>query len=240
MPRSGTSLVEQILASHPQVYAAGELRLLTDMVRDMGADAALKGSYPDCVPMLSAEMLGKLAHKHLQALAAINKDARLITDKMPHNFLHLGLIHMLFPHARVVHCMRHPLDTILSCYFQDFASSGMAFSNNLEHLAVYYRQYDRLMSHWRKLLPGGFIDVRYEELVNNMEKVAGHMLDYLGLEWDDAVLEFHKHRRLVKTASHAQVRQPIYKRSLARHEHYAAHLANVRAQLGELTDVADI
>lgn len=240
MPRSGTSLVEQVLASHPLVHGGGELRLLSDMARDLGADPALAAPYPNCLEALTAARVRELAGSHLEKLEAIDAEAPRLTDKMPHNFLHLGLIHLLFPRARVIHCVRNPLDTILSCYFQDFASSGMAFSNDLDHLTVYYQQYHRLMRHWQQVLPARCLEVAYENLVSDFEAMARKLVSYVGLEWNEAVLQFHSNRRLVKTASHAQVRQPIYTRSLARHARYARHLEKVRAMLGELVPAADL
>ncbi len=240
MPRSGTSLVEQMLASHPEVHGAGELRLIVDAVRNLGADPDVSGHYPECVPGLSADKISALADQYLEAIAALDNQATRVTDKMPHNFLHLGLIRLLFPRARIVHCRRHPLDTILSCYFQDFASTAMAFSNDLEHLAIYYRQYHRLMQHWHKVLPGGFHEVQYEALVNAPQERAAALLDWLGLSWSDEVLEFHRNRRIVKTASHAQVRQPVYRRSVARHERYAKHLQPARELLQPLLGKAGL
>lgn len=240
MPRSGTSLVEQILASHPRVHGAGELPLLADMVRAMGADANVEGAYPECLLSLTQAQLAGRAKEYLEALHSSDARAARVTDKMPHNFLHLGLIHMLFPRASVIHCVRHPLDTILSCYFQDFASAGMAFSNDLEHLARYYKEYSRLMKHWRDLFPGTILEVRYELLVDATREVAARMLEHTGLEWHENVLEFHTSKRVVKTASHAQVRKPIYQRSLARHVKYEQHLAGARAILGELADPPDL
>lgn len=239
MPRSGTSLVEQMLASHPAVFGAGELRLLVDLVKAMGRDEALIGSYPECVPTLTRTQLEKFARSYLESLPAASRQALRVTDKMPHNFLHLGLISLLLPGAHIIHCRRNPLDTILSCYFQNFASSAMAFTNNLEHLAIYYQQYLRLMRHWRTVVPRGFYDVHYERLVENPESESAAMLEFLGLEWDDAVLEFHHSRRLVKTASHAQVRRPLYKTSVARHVHYKSHLTGVEQILGVKDDDSD-
>lgn len=240
MPRSGTSLVEQILASHREVFGAGELRLIVDAVRALGTDSRVAGHYPECIGSLAPEKFEALAAGYLGAIAALDESAARVTDKMPHNFLHLGLIRLMFPAARIIHCQRNPLDTILSCYFQDFASTAMAFSNSLEHLAIYYRQYRRLMQHWREVLPGGFLDVSYERLVNEPKDTVSEILAWIGLDWTDDVLEFHRNRRVVKTASHAQVRQPLYRRSLARHERYAKHLQPVQALLAPLDRTPDL
>lgn len=240
MPRSGTSLVEQILASHPEVYGAGELRLIVDQVRALGTDRAVAGYYPECVPGLGAARLAGLADAYLEELNKMDASAARVTDKMPHNFLHLGLIRLLFPAARIIHCRRHPLDTLLSCYFQDFASTAMAFSNNLEHLALYFRQYQRLMDHWASVLPGGVFEVRYEALVADPRERSAELLNYLGLEWMPEVLEFYRSKRVVKTASHAQVRQPVYTRSVARHERYAGQLGRLRKILTPVLGAADL
>src|SRR5208283_4743952 len=205
MPRSGTTLVEQILASHPQVFGAGELPDIQKL------EAALPGilgePYPACMERLDRATVQALAGGHLQRLAERGGAARRITDKQPSNHLHLGLIRTLFPRARVIHCRREPLDTCLSCYFHHF--EAMPFTTSLEWLGVCYRQYQRLMAHWRDVLPGGFLEIRYEDLVADQEAVTRQLVAFCGLEWDERCLAFHENPRAVQTASAVQVRQPI-------------------------------
>ena len=143
-------------------------------------------------------------------------------DKMPLNFLHLGIICTLFPRARIIHCRRDPLDTCVSCFFQNF--ENINFASSLEDVGSYYRQYERLMAHWREVLPGRMFEVRYENLVANQETVSRDLIAYCGLEWDERCLAFHKNPRPVHTASMLQVRRPIYRSSIGRWIRYAGHL----------------
>jgi tetratricopeptide (TPR) repeat protein len=239
MPRSGTSLVEQILASHPQVYGAGELAEIHQMISKI--TAAGDGSpYPQCMASVPPSTLDELAQTHLEHLKNMARvttqpshgsqpsqpshgPVARVTDKMPHNFMHLGLIARLFPGARVIHTTRDPIDTCLSCYFQHFVG-GINYSYDLGHLGQRYQNYQRLMTHWREVLPIKMMEVKYEELVANQEQISREMIDFVGLEWDDACLQFHKTERHVNTASYDQVRQPIYEGSVQRWRHYEAHL----------------
>jgi hypothetical protein len=230
MPRSGTSLVEQILASHPDVFGAGELRDIDLLAKKLPARWGGREAYPVCLRNLDAATTSFLADKYLERLARLNGPAIRVTDKMPMNFLNLGLIAALFPRARVIHCVRDPLDVCLSCYFQDFV--GVNFSCDLGDLASYYRDYERLMAHWRSVLPLPLLEVVYEELVEDQEAVSRRLVSFCGLNWDDRCLAFHQNRRLVHTASLVQVRQPIYKGSVGRWRHYAAHLRPLLEALG--------
>ncbi|MEJ2553731.1 MAG: sulfotransferase [Gammaproteobacteria bacterium] len=173
----------------------------------------------------------RLAQRYLDRLTALSTTATRVSDKMPDNFLRLGLIAMLFPEARIIHCVRDPLDTCLSCYFQNFGPA-LSFSYDLPALAVYYRQYRRLMDHWRRVLALPLMEIRYEELVAEQERSTRAMVDFCGLEWDDRGLRFHESARLATTASYPQVRQPLYSRSVGRWRHYARHL-------GPLEEVAN-
>lgn len=212
MPRSGTSLVEQIIASHPSAKGAGELAFWADTVRDHG-EAIIDGS-------LSERARIKLAEDYLRELESKAGDALRIVDKAPINADYLGMIHPLLPNAHIVYVRRDPIDTCLSCYFQRFLLS-LNYTMDLEDLAHYYRQHHRLMAHWRTTLPPGTIlDVPYEELVADQAGWTRKILDFLGLEWDDRCLEFHKTRRPVATSSFWQVRQKMYTRSVARWRHY--------------------
>ncbi len=234
MPRSGTTLTEQILGSHPQVHAAGELTLLNRLVaNDLSGIVGSRFRYPRCMPEATVDHLDQLAQAYLGKLEEYDAITPRVTDKLPGNYLHLGLISLLFPEAHIVHCVRHPLDTCLSCYFQDF-SGFLAYTFKLEHLGFYYRQYHRLMTHWRQVLPMPILDLRYEDTVADVETAARRLIAFCGLQWDERCLQFHTHERIVRTASYDQVRQPIYQGSAGRWTNYAQHLEPLRALLADL------
>jgi hypothetical protein len=169
------------------------------------------------------------AAQYLHRLTERAGHACRVIDKMPENFLHLGVIARLFPQARVIHCRRDPLDTCLSCYFQNFP--GNDFASSLEDLGTYYLEYERLMAHWRTVLPLRMLEVRYEELVINLEARARDLVAFCGLEWSDHCLRFYEQPLAVQTASALQVRQPIYTNSVGRWRHYASHLQSLRTHL---------
>jgi len=231
MPRSGTTLVEQILASHPQVHGHGELEQMTDLVRGLPERRGGRQPYPECVAALDASTAGRLAETHLAQLERDACGAVRSVDKMPRNFFHLGLIALLFPRARLLHCLRDPLDTCLSCYFQDFGPRH-PFSCDLEQLGRYCRDYQRLMAHWHVTLPNPILDVPYEALVGDQEAWSRKLVDFLGLPWDERCLAFHQTSRPVFTSSTWQVRQPIYASSIGRWRHYAKHLGPLFSSLG--------
>ena len=222
MPRSGTSLVEQIVASHSQVEGAGELTAISDIVQGFikEPDAA---AYPALIADLGSEQLSAAAQVYLQKLREFSSEATFITDKMPPNFTHLILIRMLFPKARIIHCQRDPVDTCLSCYFQNFTLSYV-WTNDLGYLGHYYNDYQRWMAAWDKQPALPTLNVSYEALVADQEKVSREMLEFLGLPWEQDCLDFHRSKRKVNTASYDQVRQPIYQKSVNRWEHYREHL----------------
>jgi len=223
MLRSGTSLVEQILASHPAVFGADELMDIINIANSLPATLRTNEPYPRCVESLDQVAIDRIARSYLDRLEDLSGGATRVTDKMPHNFLHLGLIELLFPGARVIHCLRDPLDTCLSCYFQDFGARH-TYTGDLVHLGEHYVQYERLMRHWQEVLSIPMLEVRYEELVMDQERLSRSMVEFCGLEWDDRCLQFYKNDRVVKTASYDQVRRPIYQKSIARWKHYEAHL----------------
>jgi tetratricopeptide (TPR) repeat protein len=216
MPRSGTTLAEQILASHPAVFGAGELMFWNN------ASATYQSS-----PLESEEreqLIGRLAADYLESLAGLAPYPLRVVDKMPANFTSLGLIHAALPNARIIHLRRNPIDTCLSIYFQHFKGSH-AYANDLEDLALYYREYERLMRHWHGTLPAGTVlDVPYEALVDGQEEWTRKMLAFIDLPWDARCLDFHRTHRNVVTASKWQVRQKISKASVARWRNYEAFL----------------
>ncbi len=226
MPRSGTTLVEQILASHPEVFGAGELVEITNLVCSMPA-----GFYPKYIGNIRQESLDELAGNYLACLARLSPEAKRVTDKMPSNFFHLGLIALLLPGARVIHCRRHPLDTCLSVFFQNFGSSH-PYATKLADIAFFYKEYQRLMTHWQQVLDLPMLEVDYEELVSDQERVSRAMVAFCGLDWDDRCLQFHKTERYITTASYDQVRRPMYASSKARWKNYEKYLGPLQEALG--------
>lgn len=230
MPRSGTTLTEQIIASHPAVHGAGELPDLGAILRREVAGAA----FPDNLPALDRDRLSAWGADYVAGLQQRAAGARRITDKMPANFLALGLIHLMLPNAKVIHVGRDPADTCFSCFTTLF-NHGQHHTYDLAEIGRYYAAYARLMDHWRKVLPGdAFLDVRYEDIVADQEAQARRLIGFCGLEWDDACLDFHRNTRTVRTASMSQVRQPIYRSSLERWRPYEAFLTPLFDALGDL------
>ena len=228
MPRSGTTLAEQILASHPQVHGAGE-----ELFWQLAADTELAAQ-----PEQRTATIAALGRQYLASFAAVPNAARVI-DKLPSNFKNLGLIHAALPAARFIHLERDPLDTCLSIYFQGF-SAAHAYATDLTELAHYYREYRRLMAHWRATLPPDLLlEVRYESLVADPEHWSRRMLAHLGLSWDPRCLEFHRTDRPVLTASSWQVRQPIGTGAIGRWRHYERYLEPLREALGDDARVRD-
>jgi tetratricopeptide (TPR) repeat protein len=220
MPRSGSTLVEQILASHSQVFGAGELDAFSDAVTAAGLQTQ-QSPFPETVLRVPDGQLIRTAEEYLSRLARAaaepgrSPQVLRITDKMLLNFRFLGLIHMLLPNARIVHIRRDPIDTCLSCFSIQFAK--LPFTYDLGELGRFYVAYETLMAHWRAVLPPGrMLEVQYEELVNDFEPVARGILDYCGLEWEETCLRFHETERPVRTASVAQVRQPLYRHAVGR------------------------
>ncbi|HUF20711.1 MAG TPA: sulfotransferase, partial [Burkholderiales bacterium] len=223
MPRSGTTLIEQILASHSKVAGGGELSMLLNVSYQIGELSRSGEPYPRGLRSMGRMGLRQMARRYLDHLDRISPDAPRVTDKLPFNFMHLGVIALLFPKARIVHCRRHPLDNCLSCYFTGFAEQ-IRFANKLDTLGRYYLDYDRLMRHWHAVLPVPIRDLHYERLVHDTETEVRSLLDFCGLEWEEACLAFHNTRRGVRTPSRWQVRQPIYTESVQRWETYASQL----------------
>jgi tetratricopeptide (TPR) repeat protein len=220
MMRSGTSLAEQIIASHPAVHGAGELAFWSQAVRQH--HAALTKGLPD------ESTRKELATAYLRELVARSGGARRVVDKAPINAEYLGIIHSVFPHARIIAMRRDPIDTCLSCYFQQFSPS-LNFTMDLSDLARYYREHQRLMAHWRAVLPAGsMLEIPYSQLVAGQEHWTRRMLEFLGLEWDPRCLDFHMTQRTVATASAWQVRQKMYGDSVQRWRHYAKFIGPLR------------
>lgn len=225
MPRSGTTLIEQILASHPAIHGAGEVKFLSNII-------ASAGGSPGLVAGLDAAKLTAMGRAYLDMIAAQSGGKPHVVDKMPANFIHAGLIHLILPDARIIHARRDPVDTCLSCYSKLFGGE-QSFTYNQAELGRFYQDYERLTAHWRNVLPPSrFLEVAYEDVIADTEGQARRMLDFLGLPWDPACLAFHQTARPVRTASVNQVRQPIYRTSTGRWRQHAAHLQPLLAALG--------
>jgi tetratricopeptide (TPR) repeat protein len=230
MPRSGTSLVEQILASHPEVHGCGELKDIENLTSWLPSLPGMVRWYPGCMTQVPDSLCRRMADWYLDRRRAFCRDARLVTDKMPTNFLHLGLVALLFPEARVIHCCRDPLDVGLSCYFQNFALRPL-YSFDLGDIGHFHRQYQRIMAHWRTVLPLPILDVSYEELIADLKGGVRRLLQFLDLEWEPRCLRFHENDRPVQTASGWQVRQPVYQSAVGRWKKYAPQLEPLRQAL---------
>jgi tetratricopeptide (TPR) repeat protein len=232
MPRSGTTLTEQIIASHPDVFGAGELPDLLRITHRKTDPATTM--FPDNLRYLDAATLTAWGGEYIGALRKRSPDAKHITDKMPANFFALPLIHLMLPNAKIIHVNRNPVDTCVSCFTRLF-NRKQEHTYDLAELGRYYAEYSRLIDRWRAVLPAGaFYDVQYEEIVADQEGQARKLLEYCGLAWDDACIDFYKTKRQVRTASVTQVRQPIYNTSVERWRKYEKHLGPLLDELGDL------
>lgn len=234
MPRSGSTLIEQILASHPRVHGAGELEELEKLTNSVSNARGERLSYPDFVPHLDSNALHRMGQAYLSRLPSLPEGKSHVVDKLPINFINVGLIRLILPQAKIIHTMRDPIDTCVSCYSRLF-STGQEFSYDLAELGRYYRRYAELMNHWRDVLPAGsMLEVSYEEVVRDLEGQARRLIDYCGVPWDDRCVAFHSNSRPVKTASSAQVRKPIFRTSIERWRRYETHLGPLLQELGDL------
>jgi tetratricopeptide (TPR) repeat protein len=234
MPRSGSTLIEQILASHPQVQAGGELLGFDKIIQSRPGPRREWIAYPDYVPEMDGEALRDFARSYLAALPVLQEGKEHIVDKMTLNFLNVGMIRLVLPKAKIVHTLRDPLDTCLSCFVK-FFPGGLDFTYDLGELGRFYRAYHELMAHWRSVLPAGaMLDVVYENVVDDLENEVRRLLHHCGLPWDERCLKFHETRRPVDTASALQVRQPLFRNSLQRWRRYEAFLGPLLAELGDL------
>lgn len=231
MPRSGTTLLANILSNHRAIAMAGELSTITDFTSSLPELTGSGLPYPQAVEHVTAAVATRLIDSYEQRLKRdVGSDVPHIIDKNPLNFRNLGYISMLFPKARIIHCTRHPLDTGLSNYFQRFPLP-LNYSFDLRNIGHFYGEYARLMDHWRQVLPLKMIEISYEDMIMNTEPMARRALDWLGLEWDERCLAPHTNPCAVGTASQWQVRQPIYSQSLQRWRHYEKHLAPLKEML---------
>lgn len=231
MPRTGTTLIEQILASHPLVHGAGELEDIHYIAQELPRRLGLTQPYPYCMAQVNRRQLDILAQAHLERLGGLARGMARVTDKLPHNFMRLGLIDLLFPGARIIHCQRNPTDNCLAIFMQNF-TEGHSYASSLSDLGFYYRLYERLMDHWAKTVQIPVLQLRYEELIAEPERHIRELIKFCDLPWDERCLRFHEIKRDINTPSYDQVRRPIYKTSAGRWRHYAPFLGPLFEALG--------
>jgi hypothetical protein len=232
--------MEQILSSHPDIFGAGELKQMTSVLENISVGTARlrMGDVQAAFPYeenASYEQRGSRYVEQIKRLTPQDKSYKRIVDKMPGNFNFVGLIHLLLPNAKIIHSRRHPIETCLSCYRIHFAE-GHQWTYNLRELGRYYRRYWDLMQHWREVLPGAMLEVRYEDNVADVEGQARKLIDYLGLPWNENCLNFYETDRPVKTASASQVRKPIYKTSTNRWRKYEQYLGPLLEEIGDIVE----
>ena len=225
MPRSGTTLVEHILACHPEVYGAGELPWFDRLERALPSFLKSDRSYPECMTEMTGQTCQLLAGKYLDYLGDLTNHGQypFVTDKMPDNFERVGLIWLLFPNARIIYCKRNPLDNAVS-QFNLLFPGGYGYTCDLFNLGVRHVEMERLMVHWKSVCPRHILDIQYEALVHAQEPQTRRLLDFLDLPWDEHCLRFFESERSVHTASHSQVRKPMYSGSIGRWKHYEKYL----------------
>ncbi|MCH7537156.1 MAG: sulfotransferase [Proteobacteria bacterium] len=237
LPRSGSTLLEQILASHSQVDGTKELVHILSFVRRLGGrkKTSEKSRYPEVLKQLSAEQLTELGQEYLDRSRIQRQSAPYFIDKMPNNFFHVGLINLILPNARIIDARRHPMAACFSGYTQLFAR-GQPFTYSLADVGRYYCDYVNMMDHWDEVLPDKVLRVQYEDVVSDTEAQVRRMLDYCGLPFEESCLQFHQTERAVRTASSEQVRQPIYNAALEHWRNYEAHLDTLKASLAPVLD----
>jgi tetratricopeptide (TPR) repeat protein len=236
MPRSGTTLTEQICSSHPDVHGAGELTKLGRMAASIGLKFEPGRIFGEPVRSMTIQQSQSLAAEYLANLRLYSSTVQRIIDKMPHNFELIGLIAILFPNARFIHCKRDAIDNCLSCFFS-ILQEGHNYSYDLSTLGLAYREYDRLMRHWQTVLPGRIFENRYEDLISDQADQSRRLIDHLGLAWDDACLRFFDKAGSVRTISRWQVRQPIYTSSVKRWKNYEGRIQPLIEALGDLAEL---
>lgn len=233
MPRSGTTLVEQILSGHPGIFGAGELNDVFAMSRQIAAHSESKAEYPAALRDIAPAAIAGFAKTYVDRITKLGGRASRVVDKQPLNLIHLGFISMLLPNARFIRLRRDPIDTCLSCFFQKFRV-GNAFSFALADLGRFHRDLERLADHWHAVVPNRLLDVVYEELVEDPERIAREMVDFCGLEWDERCLAIENRERPIMTASRSQARQPIHRGSVHKWHRYRDQLGPLIKALGPL------
>jgi len=232
MPRSGTSLAEQVLSSHPDVYGAGELDKIETLISKLRMEIDPLNNQHKNFDKMTQEQVNAASQSHIGTLQAMSPESKYIVDKMPHNFLGLAEINLMFPKATVIHCKRSPVDTCLSIYFQHF-NKNHAYSNSLKYLGQYYNLYADLMEHWKQVLDINLVELEYEKVIANPEEEMRNLLKNCGISWNPACLKFHENKRTVMTPSYDQVRQPIYTSSVAKWKKFEPHIGDLLENLGK-------
>jgi tetratricopeptide (TPR) repeat protein len=238
LPRAGSTLLEQILASHSQVEGTAELPDIIALSRKLGGDLRKRpaGAYPEVLAELSPEQFRELGESYMKTTRVQRLQGRpFFIDKMPNNFQHIGLIHLILPNAKIIDARRHPMAGCFSCFKQLFAH-GQTWTYDLTHLGWYYRDYLKLMDHWDDVLPGRVYRVQYEDMVADTERQIRALLEYCGLPFEERCLRFYEHERAVRTPSSEQVRRPIYTEGLEQWRHYEKHLDPLKAALGPVLE----
>jgi hypothetical protein len=237
LPRAGSTLLEQILASHSQVEGTAELPDIIAMSRKLGKKSRKNpaSDYPEVLTTLSEEQVCELGESYMSTTQVQRRGAPFFIDKMPNNFHHVGLIHLILPNAKIIDARRHPMAGCFSCFKQLFAR-GQTFTYDLTDLGRYYRDYVALMDHWDTVLPGRVHRVQYEEMVADSESEIRRLLEYCGLEFEEQCLRFYETERAVRTPSSEQVRRPIYKEGVEQWRHYEKHLEPLKKALGPVLD----
>ncbi len=225
LPRCGTTLTEQLLAGHSRIHAAGELELAGATFRRLGELPGLESQQRELTAQLDRERTSELAEEYLHRLGTLEPAALRIVDKMPDNYLYLGLLATLFPRAVFIHCRRNLRDVAVSCWMTNFRQ--IRWANDPDHIAARFAAYERLMQHSRAVLPVPCFELHYEQLVDDLEGTARQLIAWCGLEWEPQCLVFHERRLPVRTASVTQVRQPLYSRSVGRWQNYALELTDL-------------
>ncbi len=234
MPRSGTTLTEQILATHSDVFGAGELHYIKQLENSIrGTDQSTKSDYCNRIHNLTEEKLSTFAQTYLEKIQKLDSKAKHVIDKMPNNFIQIGLISLLFPEARIIHCQRNPLDNCLSIYFQSFIWAH-DYAVDLADIGFYYKEHERLMNHWKEVIDIPIMTVQYEDILQDQEAMSRKLLEFCDLEWDESVMKFYDSKRDVGTASYDQVRRPIYQSSKERWRNYEKYLQPLVDELGDV------
>ena len=226
MPRSGTTLAEQILSSHKKIYGAGELSFLEFAIKDN----LLKNNkfINDTINEVDIEKLTSIQSEYIKGIKSFDHNEKMIIDKAPLNFRWIGFIKMIFPNSKIIHCTRDPMDICFSNFKNNFSSKTVGFSYNLEKIGIYYNLYKDLMLFWKERLKNDIFELSYEELIKDQEKTTKKLIEFCDLEWDENCLSPHKNEKIVSTASLAQVRSPVYKSSVKKWENYSEELKKLK------------
>lgn len=236
MPRSGTTLIESMIAAHPKVTAGGELPLMSDIASRLGLETRPAPELTESMERLGRKDVNSMVRYYLDGTRSASGGDNLVTDKMPHNFLLIGLIFLLFPNAKVIHCLRDPLDTCVSIYTNGMTPAHNYYKSDLAALGDYYKRYLDLMKYWHEVFPGKILDVHYEDVVANEERNSRDLMEFIGLRWQDGLLNREASQQSVRTLSVSQVRQPIYTTAMGKWRRYEPHLSPLLESLGDVPE----